>query len=104
MLHFGNYSGVIITPIAGRIEEEGYLYRGALMVDQWIINVIRKGLSNDLKMPKNSQVGFDRNIILYSYNDHTFFSSVKTMSGDKRFNVFAMNESFPRPIVHQTNL
>ena len=45
------------------------------MVDQWIINVFKKGLSNDLKMPKNSQVGFDRNIILYSYNDHTFFCS-----------------------------
>ena len=66
-LHFGNYSGVIITPIAGRIEEEGYLYRGAMRVDQWIINVFKKGASNDLKMPKNSQVGFDRNIILYAY-------------------------------------
>ena len=73
-------------------------------MDQCIINVIKKGLSNDLKMPKNSQVGFDRNIILYSYNDHTFFYPVKTMSCDKRFNVFAMNESFPRPIVHQANL
>ena len=57
------------------IEEEGYLHciEVYLTVDQWIINVFKKGLSNDLKMPKNSQVGFDRNIILYSYNDHTFF-------------------------------
>ena len=74
-LHFGNYSGVIITPIAGRIEEEGYLHciEGG-SVDHQCFQ--KKGLSSDLKMPKNSQVGFDRNIILYSYNDpKTFFCS-----------------------------
>ena len=63
---------IVVLLLHTRCREDGG-GRISALYRRWIINVIKKGLSNDLKMPKNSQVGFDRNIILYSYNDHTFF-------------------------------